>query len=137
MNQEKKKILTMIEEGKINACEGMELLQALEESAPKAKQVSLRNRFLRVRVWTAHMTKVNMKIPLVLLKAASKFTALGLNLIPEEAKKEMAKSGIDLSQIDFGELLKAIEQGLVEEKLVDLDVVDPVEGPVRVEAYIE
>ncbi|ATW26902.1 SHOCT-like domain-containing protein [Candidatus Formimonas warabiya] len=137
MKEEKKKILVMIEEGKISAAEGLELLQALEDGEQKASVVSLKNRFLRVRVYTANSTKVNVNIPMGLLKAASKFAGFGMNFIPEEARNEMAKKGIDLSQIDIGELVKAIEQGLVDEKLVDIDVMDPVEGQVRVEVYVD
>lgn len=142
MNEEKKKILEMIQEGKISASEGLELLQALEETEEKANQGQrvgspAAKRFLRVRVYAANSTKVNVNIPLGLLRVASKFAGVGMKFIPEEARQEMAKKGIDLTQIDVGELLQAIEQGLTDEKLVDVDVDDPLEGKVRVEVYVD
>lgn len=139
MNEEKKKILEMIQEGKITSAEGLELLSALEGSSDPVKSVNprLSRRFLRVKVYTDKVVKVNVNIPLVLIKAASKFAAMGLKYIPEEARLEMEKKGIDLTQIDIEELVAAIEQGLVDEKLVDVDVDDPKEGKVRVEVYVE
>lgn len=139
MNEEKKKILEMIQEGKITSAEGMELLSALEGSSDSVKAANprLKRRFLRVKVYTDKAVKVNVNIPLALIKVASKFAGMGLKYIPEEARLEMEKKGIDLTQIDIEELVAAIEQGLVDEKLVDVDVDDPKEGKVRVEVYVE
>jgi len=140
MSEEKKKIMEMIQEGKITAAEGLDLLQALEEGEIKTeiKPSRFKNRFLRIRVYTANATKVNVNIPLALMKAASKFVGVGMKAIPEEARLEMAKKGIDLTQLDIEELMNIIEQGLVEgDKIVDIDVNDPVEGQVRVEVYVD
>lgn len=139
MNEEKKRILEMIREGKITSAEGFELLSALDGSSDSGKAVNprLKRRFLRVKVYTDKAVKVNVNIPLALIKVASKFAGLGLKYIPEEARLEMEKKGIDLTQIDIEELVASIEQGLVDEKLVDVDVDDPKEGKVRVEVYVE
>lgn len=143
MSEEKMRILQMIQEGKVNAAEGLELLQALDESnlSSEVKQVPvntrLANRFLRVRVNASGVKKVNVNIPLSLVKIASKFAGLGINYIPESARQEMLQKGIDLSKIDFEELVLQIEQGLVDGKLVDVDVDDPAEGPVKVEVYVD
>lgn len=146
MSEEKLKILQMIQEGKINATEGLELLKALEEgeSASEAKTASvssaapgLANRFLRVRVYTEGNTKVNVNLPLSLLKVASKFANFGTKYIPESAREEMNRKGIDLNQIDFEELIQQIDQGLVDGKIVDLEANDPEEGHVKVEVYVE
>ena len=140
MSEEKMSILQMIREGKISAAEGLELLNALEESEPKPETTTparLANRFLRFGVNTAGITKVNVNLPLSLVRVASKFAVFGMNYIPETARQEMARKGIDLSQIDFAELIRLIEDGLVDGKLMDVDVNDPKEGPVKVEVYVE
>lgn len=146
MSEEKLKILQMIQEGKINAAEGFELLKALEEgesaSETKTGSVSpamggLANRFLRVRVYTEGNTKVNVNLPLSLLKVASKFANFCAKYIPESAREEMNRKGIDLNQIDFEELIRQIDQGLADGTIVDVDADDPVEGHVKVEVYVE
>lgn len=142
MSEERLKILQMVQEGKINAAEGLELLKALEESEPKVECSSktpsrLANRFLRIRVHSAGSTKVNVNLPLSLVRVASKFAVFGMNYIPEPARREMDQKGIDLSKLDFEELLRMIEDGLVDGKLVDVDANDPVEGPVKVEVYVD
>ncbi|HBE77936.1 MAG TPA: hypothetical protein DDW65_09190 [Firmicutes bacterium] len=147
MSEEKLKILQMIQEGKINAAEGLELLKALEESEEPATgnktiftsavSPNLANRFLRVRVYTENNTKVNVNLPLGLLKVASKFANFGTRFIPEAAREEMNRKGIDLDQINFEELIEQINQGLVDGKIVDIDVNDPNEGQVKVEVYVD
>ncbi|NLG83138.1 MAG: hypothetical protein GX493_00710 [Firmicutes bacterium] len=141
MNEEKLRVLQMIQEGKISATEGLELLEALEEPqaetggpAPAGKA-----RFFRVRVYGEgeKVPKVNVNIPLGLIKAVSKFANLGMAFIPEEARRKMEDKGIDLSQLDLAELLAQSDQGLAEEKLVDVDIDDPEEGKMRVEVYVE
>ncbi|HYH03021.1 MAG TPA: hypothetical protein VEC37_07975, partial [Bacillota bacterium] len=138
MSAEKLKILQMIEEQKITASQGMELLKALEEAEPDAKPavVSPGKKFLRVRVST-DKAKVNVNVPLNLVKVASKFAVFGMGFIPEEARKELENKGIDLSQLDLAELLNLIEQGLMTEKLVDIEADDPEEGRSKVEIYVD
>jgi hypothetical protein len=139
MDEEKLKILQMIEERKITAAEGMELLNALGDTAMTQSPASPApgKQFLRIRVLGDKAKKVNVNIPLSLVKVASKFAAFGMGFIPEEARKEMERKGIDLAQLDMGELVTLIEQGLVTEKLVDIDVDDPEEGRVKVEVYVD
>lgn len=137
MNNETVKVLEMIQDGNISAAEGAELLKALEDNG--VKPVAQRDdRFLRVRVSGDKVKKVNVNIPLKLIKVFSSFAVMGMKFIPEEARREMEKKGIDLASINMKELLLLIEQGLVtDEKLVDVDVDDPDEGKVRVEVYVE
>lgn len=134
----------MVQEGKINAAEGLELLKALEESeTPAGTKPStaipsnLANRFLRVRIYTENNTKVNVNLPLGLVKVASKFANFGARMIPDAAREEMQRKGIDLDQIDFEELIEQINQGLVDGKIVDIDANDPKEGQVKVEVYVD
>jgi hypothetical protein len=140
---EKNRILQMVRDGKISVDEGLELLGALDETDAKAAQAAAqgpsaktRDRFLRVRVDSAD-TKVNVNIPLGLLKVASNLITMGSGFIPQEARREMEAKGIDISKIDFEELVSLIDQGLVDGKLVDVDVDDPKEGRTKVEVYVE
>ncbi len=147
MKDEKLKILEMIHEGKISSAEGLDLLNALQEAdkgeislLPMEKiDANKKERFLRVRVAGdgAGVKKVEVNIPLSLLKVASRFVNMGMGMIPKEAKKEMEKEGIDISQIDFDEMIHLIDQGLSDGKLVDVDVDDSEHGSIRVEVYVD
>lgn len=140
MSEEKMKILQMIEEKKITAAEGMELLNALDDNASYEKEAHISTndkRFLRVRITGDKTKKVNVNIPLNLVKVASKFAVFGMGFIPEEARREMERKGVDLSKLDLEELVNLIDQGLMDEKLVDIDADDPEEGRVRVEVYVD
>jgi len=97
----------------------------------------MRNRFLRIRVYTDSLVKADINIPINLLKASAKFPQLALNLIPKEVTKELMKSGINLSEINMGELLRLVEQGRLKEKIIDMEVLDPEDGRIYVKAYID
>lgn len=136
---EKEKILQMVKDGKITVNEGMELLDALgpaETGEAGSGLAGLSDRFLRVRV-DNDKAKVNVNIPLRLLKVTSKLVNIGMGCIPEDARREMKKKGVDISKIDFEELVLMIDQGLVDGKLVDVDAEDPEHGRTKVEVYVE
>lgn len=138
MSEERMRILQMIQEGKITAEEGMDLLKALEESGKtEGGSLALSNRFLRVRVASEKGMKANVNVPLGLFKIASKLCGMGMAFIPEEARREMENKGIDLGQINFEELVDQIEQGLSDGKLVDVEVEDQNEGLIKVEVYVD
>jgi hypothetical protein len=139
MENEKMKILEMIQNGKINAEEGAELLSALEENNASNRSITKNtgDRFLRVRVTGDKVKKVNVNLPLSMLKVASKFMTMSLGFMPQEARDEMARKGIDISNLDFVELMRLIDEGLVDGKIVDIDVDDPKEGKVQVEIYVD
>lgn len=138
MSDDKLKILEMIQNGKLTASEGLELLNAIGDSNVKLNDVVTDSgRFLRIRVTSGQHSKVNVNIPLKLLSVATKFAGFGMKFIPEEARQEMQKKGIDLSDINFDELMQLIDQGLVDGKLVDVDTDDPDEGRTKVEIYVD
>jgi hypothetical protein len=83
MSTDKLKILEMIQEGKITTAEGLELLQALDISKKADFTPSNQDRFFRVKV-DGDKTKVNVNIPLRLVKVASKFMGVGMNFSPHE-----------------------------------------------------
>lgn len=138
MSNEKIKILEMIQNGKISATEGLELLTACDDSFTKSEcPTSGGMRFLRIRITSGQNKKVNVNLPIGLLKVATKFANIGMKCIPNEALHEMQKKGIDLSAIDFDELINLIDQGLATGKLVDIDTDDDEDGHTKVEIYVE
>ncbi|MGB9856790.1 MAG: LiaF transmembrane domain-containing protein [Dictyoglomaceae bacterium] len=69
MREERFKILKLIEEGKVKAEEAEELLKKLEETQEKEK------RFLKVNVIENGKTKVNVTIPISLIRWGLKFAS--------------------------------------------------------------
>ncbi|HKM40207.1 MAG TPA: hypothetical protein VJ036_08110 [bacterium] len=138
MNEEKMKVLQMVEDGNITALEGLELLEAMEETLPSKKSsLASLKKFLRVRISSEKGKKVNVNLPLGLLKLATKFCSIGNAFIPKEARLQLEKQGIDLAEIDFEELVGLIEQGGNDGKLVDIEAEDDDEGLVSIQVYIE
>jgi hypothetical protein len=138
MSDEKSALLKMVQDGKLTIEEGVKLLDALNDTENKAPSPGkkLGERFLRVRVDSAE-AKVNVNIPLILLKVGSHLGNMIVGYIPDKARREMAEKGLDLSKINFEELVNLVEQGLVNGKLVDVDVHDPEKGRIRVEVYVD
>lgn len=140
MNQEMNKVLQLLEDGKINSAEAMELLNTLESSREDNQPIKTKSngkdRSLRVRV-DSNKTKVNVNIPLNLIRVASQIAGLGMQWIPDEAHEQMKKQGIDLTKIDFNELMQLIDQGLSDGRLVDVEAEDEKDGKTKVEVYVE
>jgi len=121
-NEERLKILKMIDEGKITAEEGAKLLSALSESRKGARKVSIRTsaggaRWLKVRVtdMVSGRAKATVNLPLGLVDA-------GLNIASKYAP-----------DVAFDELVEAINAG-AEGKIID--VYDEEDGE-HVEIFIE
>lgn len=140
MNQERMKILELLEEGKINRMEAMELLSTLNNSReldePSQSSSIDQKRFLRVRV-DGDKTKVNVNIPLNLIKVAAQIADTSMKWMPQEAHEEIRKQGIDLTKIDFDEIINLIDQGLSDGRLVDIETEDEKEGRTKVEVYVD
>ena len=94
MNEEKKKILEMLSDGKITVEEATKLLELIEaeepgEEALKAEPVSLKKpKYLRViveppegSVSAREFDRVNIRVPMSLIRAGVKFSSL----IPHDA----------------------------------------------------
>ncbi len=120
--EERMKILKMIQEGKITAEEGANLLAALRESRESSRQTvaqkETRKGWLRVRVtdMATGRAKVNVNLPLGLVDA-------GMNI----ATQFVPEMGIE-------ELTEAIKQSTMTGKIVD--VIDEEDGE-HVEIFIE
>lgn len=120
-NEERMKILKMVDEGKITAEEAAKLLAALSESRKPPRKASLQYpggaRWLRVRVTdtVTGKAKATVNLPLRLVDA-------GLNIASQYAPG-----------VNFDELVEAINAG-AEGKIID--VIDEEDGE-HVEIYIE
>ncbi|MGI5839405.1 MAG: SHOCT-like domain-containing protein [bacterium] len=138
MSDEKMRILEMVREGKISASEGLELISALDEnlSVTPSQKAGVSGRFLRVRVSGEKGMKVNVNIPIELIKIASRLAGVGFSFIPPEARAEMDKKGIDLTKMDIEEMVRLIDEGMADMHLVDADIDDPKEGKIKVEVYV-
>jgi len=135
MNEEWMRILKMVEEGRLTAEEAAELLQALREEEPSPRMTAPRRgkrRSLRIKVDESDGGKVNIKLPLGLVKVFAGNGKLE-KLIPDEAKAEMAMQGIDVSAFQIDEMIDMVERGEIDEKIVDVHAQD---GTV-VEIYVE
>ena len=124
---ERKRILTMLGEGKITAEEAEKLLDALDERRETpADTVVLKDKRgrkptkLHVKVDAAgespQKAKVNIGIPISLIKT---FGPLIVRNLPKEAKEEMDKNGVDIAKIiaDIDELIAEAS----DEDIVNID----------------
>ena len=142
---EEKKILEMIEQGQITSEEGLELLAALrdvkkdEEVIVEKPAMNKNYKYLKIKVLTEKgETKVNVNVPLKLIKAIGGFVPQINNLIPEDAKSEMNANGIDLGKMDISKILEALESGELEnDTLVDIETEDEEDGKTQVKIYVE
>jgi hypothetical protein len=127
--EERLAILKMIEEGKITAAEGMELMDALTKSSnePVVTQNTASTnglKMLRVRVREGHdKVKVNVNIPLTLVKVGLDI-AKGIHVGEHQDM---------LNKIDMDEILRLIDEG-ASGKLVE---VEDLESDTHVEVYVD
>jgi hypothetical protein len=140
MNEQRRQILQMLAEGKITADEAERLIDALDREQPEsppgaASGPKPRPKYLRVVVSSAGNvggdgpSRVNVRVPLQLLRAGVRLTSL----IPPHAltklNAELTKSGvpIDLTELRPQHIEELIDQ--LDEVTVDVD--DP-DGKVQV-----
>lgn len=127
---ERRKILDLLESGRINADQASELLRALG-GAPRAAAPppppppparTGTARMLRISIDAAgdegdkKKAKIRVNVPLGLAKFATRF-------LPAEAKGELEAQGVDLN-----ELIAALSSETPEGRLVDIDVDDDGDG---------
>lgn len=132
MNEQRRQILEMLAEGKITADEAERLIDALARQEPEtapgaAARTKPRPKYLRLLVNSEDgsggdgPTRVNVRIPLQLLRAGVRLTSL----IPPHAltkvNAELAKSGvpIDLTELKPQHLEELIEQ--LDDVTIDVD----------------
>jgi hypothetical protein len=122
--EDRARILRMVAEGKLTAEEAAELLEAIQpesRSAPRFSPVSEpprmlehggrlpgTRRFLLIQITEGEHSKVNLRIPLALARAAGRF-------IPRVAQEHL-----DEYDINIKELMEDLGNGLVEGPLLEI-----------------
>jgi len=120
MNEERKKVLDMLAGGKISADEAERLINALEnkttETSPQtALSETLDNlpRYLFVKVDAVDGDKVNIRVPLKLIKAGIKLKALLPQDAQDKINTKLNEKGINLDDFkaeNFKDILDAISE---------------------------
>lgn len=146
---EQKKILEMVENGQITAEEAMELLNALSGSAGAEEEINAiavpgvkktNYRFLKLRVTSENNTvNVNINIPIKLIKILGGIAVRMTSMIPKDAREEMESKGIDISSIDFAEVIDELLSGTLEDPtIVDVEAWDDEHNTtIKVKIYAE
>ncbi|WP_461610809.1 SHOCT-like domain-containing protein [Cytobacillus kochii] len=120
MKEEITKVITMVQEGKINADKGAELIQVLKEKEEKeSKQPESSSKYmekvLKIRVKSSENDNVTVNLPIKLVKVV---LLAGHNIaasIPESAKY--------VKDIDINLIIEAIENEL-DGQIVDVKSAD-------------
>jgi hypothetical protein len=121
MNEERKKVLNMLADGKISADEAERLISALEnkttETSPQTaltKTLDNLPRYLFVRVDAVDGDKkVNIRVPLKLVKAGIKLQALLPRDAQDKINAKLNEKGINLDDFkdeNFKDLLDALTE---------------------------
>src|SRR5580704_3648186 len=149
MNEYRRQILQMLSDGKINADEAERLIAAMEQSTPSTSSDTgtaiagkTRPKYLRVQVDSEDdgghegPTKVNVRVPMQLLRAGVKLAALLPAQALRSANHAMQAQGIpiDLSQIKPENLEELVEH--LSDLTVDVDQKDA-STKVKVRVYCE
>ncbi len=132
MNEHRKDILDLLAEGKITAAEAEQLITALErDQPPPASSLDARPKprakYLRVvvdAVENGEPGRVNVRVPLQLLRAGVQLAALVPPKALGQANAELTRSGIpiDLTQLKPGQLEALIEH--LDDMTVEVDQPD-------------
>ena len=109
MNEDRKRVLSMLADGKITADEAERLLDAMgRQTVPasvlEAPRTANRPKYFRVEVVSdeaANPARVNVRIPIQLLRAGVRLSALIPPRARDEVNAALAREGIpfDISQI--------------------------------------
>jgi hypothetical protein len=132
MNEQRKDILDMLTEGKITAEEAEQLIAALErDQPPVASSLDARPKgkakYLRVVVDAledGEPARVNIRVPLQLLRAGVRLAALIPPQALDRANAELNKSGMpfDLTQLKPEQLEALVDH--LDEMTVEVDAPD-------------
>jgi len=148
MNEHRRQILQMLAEGKVTADEAERLISAVEQPGPAASPSEpatagkSRPKYLRVQVDAEDNekhdgpTKVNVRVPMELLRAGVKLAGLLPPQALRQANEAMQGKGIpiDLSQIKPDNLEELVEH--LNDLTVDVDQNDT-NSKVKVRVFCE
>ena len=118
MTEERRKILEMLSEGKISAEDAERLLDKIEAGptsapeAPRGPADKSKIKWLMVRVDSTDGDKVNVRVPISLIRTGIKLGAI----LPKGASERIEASGVDLNDLN-----KLADEDLME-ALADLQV---------------
>ena len=132
MTEEKKRILKMLEDGKVTADEAERLIEAIEaqKEEPEGRRKA---RWMRIKVQENGKAKVNINLPISLMKALLKITGkLNINFGGKSLQNTLKEQGINIESVE--DLNKIIDEfgGEGPYKLVDVE-----DGGDKVEILIE
>jgi hypothetical protein len=118
MNEERKKVLQMLAEGKISADEAERLLEALENRISEASPAtSLAEtglpKYLFVKVDSTSGDKVNIRVPMKLIQAGIKLKSLLPLDAQDKINAQLSEKGINLDDFNT-ENLKDLLDALTE-----------------------
>jgi polyhydroxyalkanoate synthesis regulator phasin len=129
MNEQRRQILEMLAEGKINADEAERLITALErdQEAPAPTQRNGTPKFLRVVVddrSDGEASKVNIRVPIQLLRAGVRLATLVPPRAIARANDELERAGvgIDLSKLKPEQIEELIDH--LDEMTIDVEEAD-------------
>lgn len=127
MSEDRRRILSMLAEGKLTTEEAERLLSALDRQTPQAIPETARpRRYLRVEV-DSHdegrnsPTRVNIRVPMNFLKAGVRLASVIPPAARDRVNEAMARNGVpfDIDQLRPETLETLVEQ--LGEFLVDVD----------------
>ncbi|MDH3214987.1 MAG: hypothetical protein OEN01_01695 [Candidatus Krumholzibacteria bacterium] len=130
MKEERRQILDMLAQGKITAEDAERLLDKLgvghtgHATAPESagRGGSSKLKYLRVKVDSSEGDKVNIRVPLALIKTGIKLTAV----LPDDVNQKLGEQGVDLgrlSELDSDELYESLRELQVDVDSGEGDVV--------------
>jgi len=133
MREDKVKILTMLEEGKIKVEEAVRLLEALEGTEKPVGKA----KWLRIRVYEKGKDepKVKINLPFSLVRLFGRIGKFK-ERIPSRVQERLKEKGIELDEEGFENLDKLIEEEGGGGRVTIADVVDDEDGE-KIEIYIE
>lgn len=147
---EQLKILEMIEKGQITAAEAMELLNALKNSqtdetpvltsANPAVTDKPNYKYLKIKVTSDNNSiNVNVNIPIRLLTTIGEIAEKMTVFVPDHARMEMEKKGINITDIDFARIIKDLLDGTLDDpNIVDVEAWDEEQKTnIKVKIYVE
>jgi hypothetical protein len=128
MSDERQKILSMIAQGKISVDEAEKLLDALQNNKGEHMSVSSyapvssekkQLKFLRVVVESKNKDNVNVRVPMALLRAGLKLSALIPPAAYAKINEQMSEKGFN---VDINQILKGGDIEELIESMADLNV---------------
>jgi hypothetical protein len=125
MNDNRRQVLDMLAEGKINSAEAERLIAALERGATPAPRDMGDVKYLRVLVdandEAEGPTKVNVRVPMQLLRAGVRLTGVIPDRARDQVNEALRKEGIpfDINKLTPDNLEDLVEQ--LRDLTVDVD----------------